>query len=102
MEPVAEPLRLYGQVSDHDALAWEWVESQLEAAELLWVVGPSAAHPHRARCGGSGSTMRCTSASGARSCAARWWRAPATVHLDSALDVVIVEGTVRGPCSDAA
>ena len=27
-------------------MPWSWVVSQLDAAEMLWVIAPSAAHPH--------------------------------------------------------
>ena len=51
---------MYGEVSEHEPLAWSWVDSELEAAPTYWVVAGTTRAPRRDRCGGSGATRSCT------------------------------------------
>jgi len=99
--PRAEPLSFYGQPGDQERLPWAWAESRLVDATTYWVVTPSRSHPHPRPVWGvwhqgavhlsvGTPALRRSFASGA----------PVTVHLDDGLDVVILEGAVRGPTSD--
>jgi hypothetical protein len=99
--PVTEALRMFGQVSDQPPVAWAWVESQLEAAETYWVIAPTSTHPHPRPVWGVwlGDAVHLSLGSPLLR-AATVPGAPVTVHLDSGLDVVIVEGSARGPTSD--
>jgi hypothetical protein len=45
-EPERADLRLYGSPSEHDALPWTWVDSQLGSAATYWVVARTPGHPH--------------------------------------------------------
>ncbi len=89
-------LALYGVVSDHPQLRWDWVDQQLEEAATYWVVAPTAGHPHPRPVWGvwvDESLHLSVGSPGLR----RYLidGAPVTVHLDSGTDVVIVEGQVR-------
>ena len=98
-----EPLRMYGALSTSDPLEWSWVEDQLGRAELYWVdVTASAARPHPRPVWGVWSSERMHLSIGTPSIRrAAEPGAGATVHLESGLDVVIVEGEVVGT-NDAA
>jgi hypothetical protein len=72
--------RFYGQPSDHDPLEWSWVDGQLLAAGIYWVVAGSDEHLHPRR--------------------ALAVDARVTVHLESGTDVVIMEGRSESPCDD--
>ena len=60
MEPRRDELRMYGEVSEHEPLAWSWVDSELEAAPTYWVVAGTTVCPLRDRCGGCRATGSCT------------------------------------------
>ncbi len=101
--PTAEPLSIYGSPTEVSALDWSWVDAQLEAAGIYWVVanGSGAPHPrplwglwidHRLHLSiGSPILNRQVTADGR-----------VTAHLESGTDVVILEGAVAGTTEDAA
>ena len=86
---------MFGSVLEAEPLPWSWVEERLTAAETYWVVSPSTGHPHPRPVWGVwlddavqlslGSPVLRHQLTAA---------APVTVHLDSGIDVVIVEGLV--------
>ena len=93
MRERARPISMYGQVQDLPVLEWAWAEERLVAAPLYWVVAASNGWPHpRPVWGvwhrsllhlsvGSPVLIRSLDADGRVS-----------VHLESATDVVVVEG----------
>jgi hypothetical protein len=97
-----EALRLYTAPSDRPSLAWSWVDEQLAAAGLYWVsplVTEGWPHPRpvwgvwhddRLHLSIGSPAIRRATAPGAQ----------VTVHLESATDVVIVEGRLAAPTSD--
>jgi hypothetical protein len=105
MEPSAHTLRLYGRPSDSPPLHWDWVDGALRDAGTYWVVAPSrppGAHPHPRPVWGVWAAWTLALSVGSPTLARLLEPgAPATVHLDSGTDVVIVQGTVAGP-TDAA
>src|SRR4029079_5869776 len=38
MEPIAEPIRMFGSTPDAEPLPWSWVDAQLTSAGTYWVV----------------------------------------------------------------
>jgi hypothetical protein len=107
LEPMAEPsshtLRLYTQPSDHDRLDWGWVDDQLRAAGTYWVVLATSPEqprrpPHPRPVWGVWEDQRLALSIGSPVVRRLVENdAPATIHLDSGTDVVIVEGVVAGP-----
>jgi hypothetical protein len=94
VDPISEPLRMYGQVSDIGPLEWSWVRSQLEAAGTYWVVARPDAHPHPhpRPVWGVWVDGALWLSIGSPVVARQLTVDPAvTVHLDSGTDVVAVE-----------
>ncbi|MFZ4518745.1 MAG: hypothetical protein ACOYOP_10170 [Microthrixaceae bacterium] len=97
MEPASERLNMYGAPTTHPRLPWVWVEEQLAAAATYWVVVQGRTHPHPRPVWGVwtdqllhlsiGSPLISRSLSD---------ESELSVHLDSGVDVVIVEGRVIG------
>jgi len=103
MDRPVERLALYGQPSDHETLSWAWAEGQLVAAGLYWVVAATPGHPHPRPVWGVWVDDRLHVSLGSPALRRAFADGvPVTVHLDSAIDVVIVEAGVVGPCDDAA
>jgi hypothetical protein len=101
MERRHAALRLYGQPSDKPSPAWEWVDDQLSVAGTYWVVTPTPTHPHPRPVWGVWWEERLHLSVGSPTLAgAMLPTTPVTVHLDSGIDVVIVEGNVVGPSTD--
>lgn len=101
MEPRAGVLRLYTQPSDAEPLTWEWVESQLRSAGTYWVVAATPGTPHPRPVWGVWHDDQVMLSVGSPALGRQLTvDAPVTVHLDSGVDVVIVEGVVLGPSSD--
>ena len=44
--PTAEPLSIYGSPTEVSPLDWTWVDGQLEAAGIYWVVANGSGPPH--------------------------------------------------------
>jgi hypothetical protein len=103
VEPRSEPLSFYGQAGDHELLTWGWAQERLEAAPTYWVVAPSVSHPHPRPVWGVWFDGAVHVSLGApalrRACVPG---APVTVHLDDGLEVLIVEGVVRGWTADTS
>ena len=100
MGPVHEPLRMYGVVSDRDPVPWEWVTDQLERAPTYWVVAISGGHPHPRPVWGVWADDELHLSIGSLVVSRALRDDPAvTVHLESGIDVVIVEG-VAVPVAD--
>jgi hypothetical protein len=102
MALIRRPAHFYTQESDKPLLEWKWVEQQLVDAGTYWVVAADQSpHPHpRPVWGvwhdeclylsiGTPSIVRAISAGSG-----------ITVHLDSGIDVVIVEGDPSGSTVD--
>lgn len=96
-DPGAEPLRLFGTVSDRPLLEWDWVDRRLTEAGTYWVTArPSSGHPHPRPVWGVWSERALILSIGSPVLAGALRRDPRiTVHLDSGTDVVIVEGTAQ-------
>jgi len=102
VEPVPEPLRFYGSVSETDTLEWAWVEGELERAGTYWVVTRGDGHPHPRPVWGVWSERTLLLSIGSPVIARALQADPlVTVHLESGTDVVIVEGRATEPCADA-
>ena len=103
MTPVAEPLRMFGAATNHDPPDWGWVERQLIDAPTYWVVAHGGSYPHPRPVWGVWADDRLHLSVGSAVVRCLLEADPAvTVHLDSGLDVVLVEGSVTGPTEDAA
>jgi hypothetical protein len=99
VEPVPEPLHLYGQVSEREPPDWAWVDAQLRDAGIYWVVPRGHGHPHTRPVWGVWSERSLYLSVGSPIIARALQEDPmVTVHLASGTDVVIVEGRVTGPC----
>lgn len=96
--PTDAPLRMYGQVTTQPRLSWWWADERLTAAELYWVdVAGSGSRPHPRPVWGVWADEALHLSIGTP--AIRRVARPGTgvtVHLDDALDVVILEGEVAG------
>jgi hypothetical protein len=93
VEPVSEPLRLFGAASEDPPLEWTWVDDQLAAAGTYWLVAATDRHPHPRPVWGVwlGGVLQLSV--GGPVLRRQLVASPeVTVHLDSGTDVVIVEG----------
>jgi hypothetical protein len=104
VDPITEPLRMYGEVSDIELLDWSWVREQLEAAGTYWVVARPDAHPHPRPVWGVWIDDALWLSIGSPVVARQLTVDPAvTVHLDSGTDVVVVEAVATDrPGTDVA
>lgn len=99
MKPVAEPLSLYGRVSDHGQLEWSWVDDELEQAGTYWSVLRGQGHPHPRPVWGVWDHDVLFLSVGSPVLRRQLDDDSATtVHLESGTDVVIVEGHATGHC----
>jgi hypothetical protein len=95
-------IRFYGQVSEHAALEWEWVDGQLRRAGTYWVTARTTGHPHPRPVWGVWRSSQLFVSIGTPVTRQALAVDPAvTVHLDSGTEVVIVEGRASGPSEDA-
>jgi hypothetical protein len=96
-------LTMYGRPSDLPGLEWDEVERALSDAGTYWVVPAAAGQPHPRPVWGvwqdDALHLSIGSPVVARQIAAD---ARVTVHLDSGVEVVIVEGTAVLPVSSSA
>ena len=94
---------MFGAASTDAALDWSWVQQQLTDAETYWVdVAGSGTRPHARPVWGVWLDDRLHLSIGTPAIRrAATPGAAATIHLPDGLDVVIVEGAVTGPTSDA-
>jgi hypothetical protein len=92
---------MWTAVADQPALEWGWAEARLRDAAMYWVdpVGPGHPHPRPVWGVWAGEELHLSIGSPVvqRLLAAD---RSVTVHLDSSLEVVILEGTVTGPTTD--
>ncbi|MGZ4711264.1 MAG: hypothetical protein ACXWBN_21180 [Acidimicrobiales bacterium] len=96
MEPIAAPLRMFGSEPEADPLAWSWVSDQLAAAGTYWVLaavdGPHP-WPHPRPVWGVWADDQLHLSLGSPVVRRQVAADPhVTVHLDSGVDVVVVEG----------
>ncbi len=95
--PSHERLTLYGQLSDSAPLGWAWVDAQLAAAGTYWIVANGVVHPHPRPVWGVWYEQSLYLSIGSPVIARQICeRTEVTVHLDSGVDVVVVEGSVNG------
>jgi hypothetical protein len=94
MQPRRAVLRMYGQPSDHEPLSWDCVSGQLADAGLYWVATKSpSGHPHPRPVWGVWVDNELHLSIGSPAIRQALANDPlVTVHLESATDVVIVEG----------
>ena len=99
MEPIPEPIRMFGAPPDAEPLDWSWVVEQLTAAETYWVcttVDPDPEgmnYPHPRPVWGVWLDHWLHLSLGSPTLRRHIGFHPGvTVHLDSGLDVVLVEG----------
>jgi hypothetical protein len=94
MQPRRADLRMYGQPSDHEPLSWDWVAGQLAGAGLYWVTAQSpGGHPHPRPVWGVWVDDELQLSIGSPAIRDALAADPlVTVHLESATDVVIIEG----------
>ena len=91
--PERRDLRLYGAPSDHQALAWPWVDGRLREPGTMWVTAVSDGYPHPRPVWGVWHQDRLYLSIGTPAIRRQLTVDPRlTVHLDSGTDVVIVEG----------
>jgi hypothetical protein len=95
MAATRSTLRMYGQPSDHEQLEWAWAREQLESAGLYWVTPITTGHPHPRPVWGIWLDDELHLSIGSPVIRAALAEDPRlTVHLESATDVVIVEGRI--------
>lgn len=93
---------MFGQPSEIEPLEWAWVDKQLTAAGTYWITTPREGHPHPRPVWGIWDDGTLHLSVGSPAVARDLDAHPAvTVHLDSGVDVVIVEGRVTGRTGDA-
>jgi hypothetical protein len=94
---------MFGAPSTNSQLAWSWVAQQLTAAETYWIdVAGSGPLPHARPVWGVWLEEQLHLSVGTPALRrAATAGTPATVHLPDGLDVVIVEGEVAAPTSNA-
>jgi hypothetical protein len=101
VDPIGEPLSFFGAPAEQPSLEWTWVDAQLQTAPTYWVVGRSSGAPHPRPVWGAWHQQRLLLSIGSPSLRAQLDRDPTgTVHLDSGVDVVVVEARVEGKTSD--
>jgi hypothetical protein len=89
---------MYGEPSHGPPLEWSWVEAQLAGAGTYWVVAAGGGHPHPRPVWGVWLDEVLHLSIGSPVLARLLRGDPSvTVHLDSGVDAVVVEGTVGGP-----
>lgn len=94
---------MFGSVLDAEPLAWSWAEEQLRNAETYWVVSPSTGHPHPRPVWGVWHDDAVQLSLGSPVLRKHLTAdTPTTVHLDSGIDVVIMEGRVGQLSADDA
>lgn len=88
---------MYGGPSDAAPLAWSWVEAELVGAGTYWVVARGGGWPHPRPVWGVWDDEALHLSIGSPVLGWALERDPTvTVHLDSGVDVVVVEGRVAG------
>jgi hypothetical protein len=103
MGPRPERLVMYGEPSDVALLDWDWVDAELSAAGTYWVTPSGDGRPHPRPVWGVWSDELLHLSIGSPVLARLLEQdADLVVHLDSSVDVVIVEGTVAGTTGDAS
>ncbi|MGQ0434329.1 MAG: hypothetical protein ACT452_18240 [Microthrixaceae bacterium] len=101
MAPEAEPLVMYGEPSGVASLDWAWVDAELSSAGTYWVTAIGDDHPHPRPVWGIWADELLYLSIGSPVVARLLRRNPnLTVHLDSGIDVVILEGAVVGLVED--
>jgi hypothetical protein len=104
-DPIMTParaIRFYGQVGDHAALEWEWVDDQLRRAGTYWVTARTSGHPHPRPVWGIWRSSQLFLSIGTPVTRQALDVDPlVTVHLDSGTEVVIVEGRASGSSDHA-
>ena len=100
--PERERLVMYGAPSDAAPLEWEWVDGQLRTAGTYWVVPNGDRRPHPRPVWGvwQDELLHLSIGSPVISRLLRQ-DTDVVVHLDSGVDVVVVEGSVAGRSDDA-
>jgi hypothetical protein len=89
----ARPIRLYGELGGLPAPEWAWVEQRLAVAPLYWVVAATTQWPHPRPVWGVWHDARlCLSVGSPVLRRSIEEDSRVTVHLESATDVVVVEG----------
>lgn len=100
--PTAQPLSIYGSPTEVSQLEWAWVDEQLGAAGIYWVVANGSGHPHPRPLWGLWIDHLMHLSIGSPPMNRQIADRPAvTVHLESGTDVVILEGTAVGTTEDA-
>lgn len=103
MEPTESTIRFYTAPSELPRLGWEEVARRLTEAGLYWVVPRSAGHPHPRPVWGLWLDDEVVLSIGSPPIRAALATDPTvTVHLESATEVVVVEGLVVGGRDDPA
>jgi hypothetical protein len=91
----------YGEPSDHEPLAWDWVDEQLRESGTYWVVAGGMGPPHPRPVWGVWREPTLWLSIGSPALRAALGGEPrVAVHLESGTDVVVLEGRVRGPSLD--
>jgi hypothetical protein len=99
--PTAVPLSIYGSWTEVSPLDWEWVDAQLDAAGIYWVVADGAGPPHPRPLWGLWIDHRLHLSIGSPVINRQLAGQPSvTAHLESGTDVVILEGSVAGSTED--
>ena len=102
-EPIAEPIRMFGSEPDAEPLAWSWVDDQLTFAGTYWfctTIDPDPNgmnYPHPRPVWGVWLDQILHLSLGSPTLRRHIGRHPGvTVHLDSGVDVVMLEGIALG------
>lgn len=96
------PLRMYTQLSTLPELEWTWVDEQLRGALLYWVAVAAQGAPHPRPVWGVWVDDVLHLSIGTPAVRRAAPGTAVSVHLDGAIDVVIVEGMIAGTTDDPA
>ncbi|HEX9259456.1 MAG TPA: hypothetical protein VF855_07950 [Acidimicrobiales bacterium] len=103
MEARREPLKMFGGPGPGNPAEWAGVEARISAAELYWLVATprSGLPPHPRPVWGVFEEGQLHLSIGSPTIRRDIDAAPlVAVHLEDALDVVLLEGHVTGQCAD--
>jgi hypothetical protein len=100
MDPLSDRLTLYGTPSDSAPLEWGWVDEELSTAGTYWVAA-GGGRPQPRPVWGVWNEGTLHLSIGSPTIRHAIEQQPlVTVHLDSSIDVVILEGEVAGTTDD--
>lgn len=101
MDPIAEPLSMFGAPAEAPSIDWAWADDQLRRADFYWVLARPVPHPRPVW--GVWHEHELVLSLGSPVLLRQIAADPrVTVHLESSVDVVVLEGDRVGDTVDPA